>query len=75
MQSSETYLFILNRTSLYTIFLKGTGKASEREKKKHFIFNYEVLLVRQQISGPNKVCHKKFNLNEHISFNPLKLLS
>lgn len=37
MQSSETYLFILNRTSLYTILLKGTGKASERaEKKKYF---------------------------------------
>lgn len=73
-----TFLFLIELLYIqfYLRVLAKPQKEQEKKKKKtHFIFNYEVLLVRQQISGPNKLHHKKFNLNEHISFNPLKLLS
>lgn len=68
-----TFLFLIEL--LYIQFYLRVLAKPQKEQKKKNIFNYEVLLVRQQISGPNKLCHKKFNLNEHISFNPLKLLS
>lgn len=68
----DLFLFLIELTSSYIIFLKVTGKAPEGE---NVFFNYKVLSVHQQVSGPTKPRHKKFKLNGHTRFNPLKLLS